>query len=130
MSGRNFQTDEEVHAFVAAFESGALPPAELTHAAHLAVGPASLSAAPLAEATDRMRRALRRFLGHHQLTGYHETLTLFWMKLLDHLAAARYSALPLWERINRVVATYGSKWPVEAHYSKATLASSEARASW
>jgi len=130
MKVQEFQTDEEVHAVVAAFEAGNLAPVELTHAAHVAIGLAYLDAAPRAEATDRMRSALQHFVRRHQLTGYHETITVFWMKLLAHLSEARYSGLPLWERINRVTATYAAKWPIQAHYSPETIRSPEAKASW
>ena len=62
--------------------------------------------------------------------GYHETLTVFWMKLLAHVAAFRYRELPLRQRINSVVAIYGGSWPVAAHYSADTVASPAARESW
>lgn len=130
MKVRDFQTDAEVLALVAVFESGTISPSEFSHAAHLAVALAYLAAAPLPEASDRMRRSLRQFVRQHNSSGYHETLTLFWMKLLDHLATTRYSALPLWERINQIVATHGSKWPVEAHYSKEAVSSTSARETW
>jgi hypothetical protein len=127
---RDFRADDEVFALVEAFETGAIAPSEFSHAAHIAVGLAYLAESPPAEATDRMRDALGNFMRHHALTGYHETLTVFWIRLLAHLAATRYRALPLWERINRAVASHGSKRPVEAHFSPALVASPEARARW
>ena len=130
MKTKDFCSDNEVMQLVAAFESGQLPVTEFKHTAHIAVGLAYLAEAPLAEATERMRRSLARFLQHHNETGYHETLTVFWMKLLGHLAAVRHSELPLWEQINAVIASHGSKWPVEAHYSKDVVTSVNARQTW
>ena len=50
--------------------------------------------------------------------------------LLAHLATVRHSELPLWERINAVIASHGAKWPVEAHYSKDIVGSADARLKW
>ncbi len=130
MKVRDFQSNEEVAALVAAFEAGAIGPTEFTHTAHIAVGLAYLDASPLSEAADRMRRSLCQFLERHELSAYHETLTVFWMRLLDHLARTRYAKLPLWERINRTIASHGSRRPVDAHYSSKVIASAAARASW
>jgi len=130
MKTKDFCSDDEVRLLVAAFESGQLPAAEFKHTAHIAVGLAYLAEAPLAEATERMRQSLGRFLRHHNETGYHETLTVFWMRLLAHLAAVRHSELPLWEQINAVIASHGAKWPVEAHYSRDVVSSETARQAW
>ncbi len=130
MKTKDFCSDDEVKQLVGAFESGALPAAEFKHTVHIAVGLAYLAEAPLTEATERMRQSLGHFLRHHNETGYHETLTVFWMKLLGHLATVRYAELPLWERINSVIASHGAKWPVEAHYSKDIVASADARERW
>jgi len=130
MKTKDFCSDDEVKQLVGAFESGALPAAEFKHTAHIAVGLAYLAQAPLTEATERMRQSLGHFLRHHNETGYHETLTVFWMKLLGHLATVRYAELPLWERINSVNASHGAKWPVEAHYSKDIVGSADARLKW
>ena len=130
MKTKDFCSNDEVRLLVAAFESGQLPAAEFKHTAHIAVGLAYLAEAPLAEATERMRQSLGRFLQHHNETGYHETLTVFWMKLLGHLAAVRHSELPLWKQINAVIASYGGRWPVEAHYSGDVIASADARERW
>src|SRR5262245_11082303 len=131
MKVRDFRSDEEVAALVAAFEAGGLAPSAFTHAAHLAVGLAYLAAGPPERAAARMRHALRAFTRRHGLTTvYHETLTAFWMRLLAHLAAGRFADLPLWARVNRVVDEYGSWRPVEAHYSPDVLASPAAREGW
>ena len=130
MKTKDFSSDDEVKLLVDSFESGQLPAAEFKHTAHIAVGLAYLAEAPLAEATERMRESLGRFIRHHNQTGYHETLTVFWMKLLAHLAMVRYSELPLWQRVNAVIASHGAKWPVEAHYSKDLVDSANARQRW
>ena len=131
MKTRDFTSDAEVSALVAAFESGRLALADFDHAAHLAAALAYLNDHPLPEATDRMRAGLRRFLEHHgKRDGYHETLTVFWMRLLAHLAAKRHAGQPLWRRVNEVVRSHGGSWPVAAHYSPARVVSAQARQAW
>jgi hypothetical protein len=127
---RDFTSDAQIGALVAAFENGSLPKAEFRHSAHIAVGLAYLARAPLEPATQRMRASLRRFLGEEDAAALHETMTVFWMKLLHHLALARYPHLALWERANAVIASHGTRWPLDAHYSKEALASMQARRQW
>ena len=131
MKTNSFTSDAEVRALVSAFESASLGLAEFSHSAHIAVALAYLADEPLAAATTRMRTGLHHFLAHHgQSRGYHETLTLFWLHLLDHLGRERYSELPLWQRVNAVVHSHGGNWPVRAHYSRERTGSAEARQCW
>lgn len=130
MKTRDFASDAEVGSLVAAFESAAIPPTQFTHAAHMAVALSYLAKHPLEEARERMRETLLRFTAHHHVDVYHETLTTFWMRLLDHLANNHYHDVPLWRRINLIVARWGSSAPVEAHYSQAIIKSKMARENW
>jgi len=128
---RDFIADGEVQTLVLAFENASIAPAAFTHTAHIAVALAYLAEEPLPAATQRMRSALTRFVEQHGgATGYHETLTLFWMRLLDHLARTRYAELPLWARINAAVEHYGTMGPVLVHYSREHLFGSTARERW
>jgi hypothetical protein len=111
MKTQHSSSDAEVHALVVAFETASLAPTELTHPAHIAVALAYLAEAPLPVAAGRTRAALAYFTAQHRASGYHETLTLFWMRLLDHVAQARYATLPLWARINAAVERYGTMAP-------------------
>src|SRR5206468_10549550 len=83
---------------------------------------------------------IRFFAAHHGVTNlYHETLTTFWMRLLEHVAStgdvdpSRRSGnvkadLPLWRRINLIVDHWTKRRPVEAHYSTELIKSQAARA--
>jgi len=83
------------------------------------------------KALARMRKNIRAFAAHHGVSGlYHETLTTFWMKLLDHVAANADAHLPLWQRINSIVARWGTSAPVKAHYSPEVIQSKTAREKW
>ncbi len=111
-----------------------IPAAEFTHAAHVAVALAYLEELPLSHALERMREKIRAFAAHHGANGlYHETLTTFWMRLLDHIAATYRDdslRLPLWRRINLIVGNWGNRRPVEQHYSPGLIASQAARETW
>lgn len=131
MKTRNFATDAEVAALVEAFESATIPASGFTHAAHIAVALSYLNELALDQALLRMREKIRSFAAHHGVDHlYHETLTTFWMRLLDHLGTIYNADLPLWRRINVIVSRWGNRQPVEAHYSPELLKSQIARESW
>src|SRR5467141_3559695 len=115
MKTSNFTSDAEVAALVTAFEKATIPASEFTHVAHIAVALSYLNEMPPNAALERMREKIRAFAAHHGVSNlYHETLTTFWMRLLDHVAStsdvdsSRRSVsakadLPLWRWINLIV---------------------------
>jgi hypothetical protein len=139
---RDFASDSEVAALVSAFENATIPASEFTHAAHIAVALSYLESFPPEQALERMREKIRAFAAHHGADNlYHETLTTFWMRLLEHVAStsnvdpSRRSVsakadLPLWRRINLIVDDWTKRRPVEAHYSEELIKSQAARDKW
>jgi hypothetical protein len=128
---RDFATDGEVAALVRAFENATIPASEFTHAAHIAVALSYLEVFSPDEALQRMREKIRFFAGHHGVTNlYHETLTTFWMRLLEHVVSTSDVDLPLWRRINLIVDHWTKRRPVEAHYSTELIRSQVAREKW
>ena len=80
-------TEEEIDEFIAAFEAGTLPKARWTHGAHLLTGACYVHRLGEAAAIDTMRLRVRRFneaVGGQNTdsSGYHETITVAWIKLL------------------------------------------------
>jgi hypothetical protein len=139
---RDFATDSEVAALVRAFESATIPASEFTHAAHIAVALSYLDTFPPEQALERMRQNIGSFAARHGVTNlYHETLTTFWMRLLEHVAStcdvdssrpsgSAKADLPLWRRINLIVDYWTKRRPVEAHYSRELISSQAARDKW
>jgi hypothetical protein len=128
---RDFASDAEVFSLVEAFEAATIPAAEFTHVAHIAVALSYLKDMPPAAALERMRTKIRDFAVHHGVGDlYHETLTTFWMRLLDHVGHTYDVDLPLWQRINSIVARWGTSAPVKAHYSRELITSKAARSEW
>lgn len=131
MKTANFTSDTEVVSLVEAFETATIAASEFTHVAHIAVALSYLNTLSPGEALARMREKIRAFAAHQGVDNlYHETLTTFWMRLLDHLAQSHYQQLPLWRRINLIVERWGSAAPVEAHYSRELIKSKAAREGW
>lgn len=131
MKTREFSNNAEVETLVQAFETATIPPSQFTHIAHMAVALSYLDRLPLSAALTRMREKLFQFTAHNHLVDlYHETLTIFWMRLLDHVAQNHYREVPLWRRINLIVARWGTGAPVEAHYSREVIKSKMAREAW
>ena len=128
---RDFASDSEVAALVSAFENATIPASEFTHAAHIAVALSYLESFSPDEALQRMREKIHFFAAHHGVTNlYHETLTTFWMRLLEHVAGTCDVDLPLWRRINSIVEDWTKRHPVEAHYSTELIKSQTARDKW
>jgi hypothetical protein len=84
------ETESEIDAFLAAFEGCTMPKARWTHGAHLLTGACYVHALGQAAAIDRMRICVKRYnesVGgkNTETSGYHETITIAWVKLLDSL---------------------------------------------
>lgn len=83
-------TEPEIDKFLAAFESGTLPKERWTHSAHLLTGACYVHSLGEAPAIDKMRMCVRRYneaVGgkNTETSGYHETITIAWIKLLTQL---------------------------------------------
>jgi len=128
-------TEPEIDAFLAAFEHCTLPKSRWTHSAHLFTGACYVHAHGCKHATDLMRERIRRYNiavgGQNTPTsGYHETITVAWIKLLDRLhrdsapiTRAEFAALAI-ERFSN------DRNPFRQYYDYDLAASTEARLSW
>ena len=81
-------TEPEIDAFLHAFEACTLPKSEWTHAAHIFTGACFVHTLGEPAAIDRMRHSIRRYnesIGGQNTptSGYHESVTVFWIKLLS-----------------------------------------------
>jgi len=128
-------SEQEIDAFLAAFEAGTLPKQEFTHAGHLLAGACYVYMLGEAGAIEHMRLCVRRFnvaVGgrNTDTSGYHETITVFWIKTLAALRAA-HSALLREEFAHHAVEAYKDRRDLfRAFYDFDVLASVEARRNW
>src|SRR5262245_586331 len=75
-----YKNDEEIGSLVHAFETCEIHPAEFKHYQHLAVALWYLSRMPYEEAGEKMRSGIRKLAASYGKTGYHETITVFWLE--------------------------------------------------
>lgn len=131
-TGMHYQSIKETEALLRKFECGSLALEEWTHSAHLAVCCLYLMRKPR-DATRLLREgivSLNRANGviSTATSGYHETLTLFWIAkvqgLLDVCVGDELSVL------NAVVGGLANKQLVLFHFSRERIMSSEARERW
>jgi hypothetical protein len=128
-------TEAEIDAFLEAFESCTLPKGEWTHAAHLLTGACYVHRMERDAALAKMRECVRRYnesVGgkNTETSGYHETITVMWIRLLDHLrrenlsmGRAPFAAL--------AVERFGDRRDIfREHYDFDLAGSTEARLRW
>jgi len=129
-----FKSDAEVLALVREFEACTLPRARWNHRAHLTVALWYAARLEPEEALEAMRRGILRFneargVASTPTSGYHETITRFYMRVVGHFAGEDNEGG--WaERANRLLERYGEKRLPLRHYTESRLMSPAARAAW
>lgn len=132
---KTFRTGEEMFELLRRFEDCTLPREEWTHAAHLTVALWHLLQFDWPEAVARVRHGIKRYNAAHGIRatptgGYHETLTLFWLRAVRaFLEAERNEARALVHLANELAVTADKSLPLK-HYTRERLFSPEARAGW
>jgi hypothetical protein len=131
-----YSTTEEVLELVRAFEAGTLARERWTHEAHLVIALWHVSRHPLPRATRLIREGIKCYNEAHGIRqtpdgGYHETLTLFWIKkVYQFLVAIKHREGLLLTLANELVKHYAEENLPLVYYSRELLFSSEARARW
>src|SRR5262249_11373059 len=93
---------------------------EFDHRKHLKVAWTYLRLFDYDTALDRMREGLLRFTRHHNATGYNETITVFWMRVLR--MHERDDAGIVIENVRKDL--------IFRHFSPAVVNSDQARRHW
>ena len=126
-----FKDDTEISELVRAFETCEINPAEFKHYQHLAVALWYTRHFPHDEAGQKMREGIKRLAAAYGKMGYHETITLFWLNVVDSFLARADSDATVAELANRVASEYGSrKNLISEYYSEETLNSARAKTVW
>ncbi len=127
-----YKRDEEVNLLAKAFEDRTLPKAEWTHAAHLIVGLYYCYHNPFGVAKNLMSDGINWLNDAHgtpntETSGYHETLTVFWLRTVANFLEKAGREKNLAELANELIATVNdTKLPLK-FYSRERLFSVEAR---
>lgn len=129
-------------AFLARFEDGTWPVAEFHHAHHLAIAACYLRDDSHAGSTardsvmDRLRTRIRLYNisqgGENTVDrGYHETLTRFWVEIVDRYMSSLPVELKRIEVARLVVAEFrGRRDLFRDYFDFDVVASREARSAW
>jgi hypothetical protein len=130
-----YRTRGEIENLISAFESCTLPRERWNHQAHLTVGLWYLVRHERAEATKLIRRNIQKYNRAHGIvttktSGYHETLTLFFIRVVSKYLKEASAHSSVVELLNGLIDSYGDKNLPLAYYSKERLMSWEARARW
>jgi predicted SnoaL-like aldol condensation-catalyzing enzyme len=134
----------QIRELVRAFFECTLPLEEWHHREHLTVACYLLANHPRPEALDLIRDGIRRFNEKHGIQqtptgGYHETLTFFFMNVLDAFltergiargATARTIDRPLELLVAEATERFSDKRCVLEHYSRDRINSWDARLRW
>ncbi|HEY9136707.1 MAG TPA: hypothetical protein VIM67_00425 [Terriglobus sp.] len=128
-------TEAALYGLVQAFEVGTLPKVQWTHAAHVAMGSHYVFLLGEADALTTMRRRVRVYneaVGtiNSTTSGYHETLTRFWIAVLARLYVVHPTTLEL-AFVQQAVSLYGGRRDLHgAFYEFDVVKSVEARQAW
>jgi len=127
-----YKTDEDVNTLVRAFEERTLPKTEWTHAAHLVVGLYYCFHNPPGVAKNLMSDGIYWLNDAHgtpntDTSGYHETLTVFWLKSIANYLDKTGREAGLAALANGLLATITDTNLPLKYYSRELLFSTEAR---
>jgi len=136
MSGEiiKYRSLNEIKTLIRAFEDCTLPKSEWTHPAHLTVALWYLTHYSEIEATNSIRNNIQRYNSAKGIkttkdSGYHETITLFWIRIISQYLAAKPNG-ELLDLANGIIENYRNKNLPFEYYSRDLLMSWETRTNW
>jgi hypothetical protein len=130
-----YETLDKIKNLIRSFENCTLPRREWTHSAHLIVTLWYVTHYPETEVVKLVREGIKKYnaaqgIKTTQYSGYHETITLFWIQIVRNFLAAEGVNFPLVHLANYLVMAYGDKNLPFEYYSHQLLMSWEARKHW
>jgi hypothetical protein len=126
----------DVESLVGRFLNRTLPKAEWTHQAHLVVGSWHVAQFGVDDAIERLRAGISSLNDAHgtvnsATSGYHETITCAYARLMALFFAASPAGSSLPERVASLIAgPIGERDVLLRFYSRDALMSARARAEW
>ena len=129
-----YKSEMEILDLIEKFETATISREAWSHAEHLTVGLYYLSHHDFDTATSKMRNGIFNLLTNGfsvdllKEMPYHETLTVFWMRILDNYLKNK-NGNSIASKANEVVEMYGKDYPLR-FYSREFLFSEEARAAF
>ncbi len=125
-----YQSDDQIRSLVSEFEACSFHPSEFKHQQHLAVALWYVTNLPYDDARERMKRGIRRLAASYGKTGYHETITEFWLRMVRGFLPEGERTGSIAALANRLIEKYAAKNLILDYYSAELLDSPEAKSDW
>lgn len=126
----SYTSDDEIRTLVESFEACSFHPSEFRHYQHLTVALWYVWHLSPEEATAKMTAGIRRLAKTYGKMGYHETITLFWLRIVTSFLAENRSIRSLTKTANELIEHCNDKDLVLQFYSAELLATEKAKAEW
>jgi hypothetical protein len=127
----SYKSEHEVKAIVRGFESCTTAETDFPHRSHLVVATWYLRDATVTEALEKMRASILNFLDNYHIEGkYNETITRFWIIVVERCFRGLDANLSLLERTNAVIEALSDPSLMFEYYSKEVLWSERAMREW
>ena len=128
----HYKSRNDIELVVRGFESCTTGKDEFTHQDHLTVAVWYLRSFELRDAIDQMRMSLFRFLDHHGVGRevYNETITVFWMRLIQEFLSDTDRRQSLVEAANTVLEQLWNSRLIFEYYTEDLVRSPMAKKSW
>jgi hypothetical protein len=129
-------SEADLRAFIRQFEEGTWPSTRWNHATHITMGSYYLLTCGHEEATARIKHGLYHYHlsqgGQHTNTsGYHETLTLFWIDRIEEYLRGLPRSLILLEKVAAATQHFGGQRDLhKQHYTCDLTNDPNARHAW
>ncbi|MBE9094034.1 hypothetical protein IQ252_08870 [Tychonema sp. LEGE 07203] len=131
-----YRSPTEIDSLIHAFQEGSLPRSKWTHEAHLTVALwYFLLSESEPEAIDAIRNGIKRYNSVQGIettkdSGYHETLTLFWGRIVCRYLAGESHNCSIVHLANGLIAKYAERTLPWSYYTRDRLMSAAARINW
>ncbi|MEG4531445.1 hypothetical protein [Microcoleus sp. D2_18a_D3] len=130
-----YRSPSEIDSLIHAFQECSLPRSQWTHEAHLTVALWYLFYDSEQEAINAVRNGIKRYNSAQGIEttkdgGYHETLTLFWVRTIRRYLADESRNRSMVNLANGLIAKYAERTLPFTYYTRDRLMSSEARINW
>jgi hypothetical protein len=123
-----YESAAEIEEVVRRFESCGYQPEEFVHARHLTVSAWYFLHFDAETAKERMRSGLQQFIRHHGKSGYHVTMTEFWLQVVEEVLHAIPEGDGALASVNQAVERLNDKVLIYEYFSRERLDSVEAKA--
>jgi hypothetical protein len=130
-----YRSPSEIDSLIHAFQECSLPRSQWTHEAHLTVALWYLFYDSEQEAINAVRNGIKRYNSVQGIEttkdgGYHETLTLFWVRTIRRYLADESRNRSMVNLAKGLIAKYADRTLPFTYYTRDRLMSSEARINW